>query len=167
MSITLGVPRIKEIINAAKIISTPIIAATLTNPHQESAARIVKGRLEKTYLKDVTKVIEEAWGQLYSYIGIHIDMDCVYQLGVRPSPLNCSCLKHQSDRPNSSRHLARANPRRDQVGDRRPQEAQDQGRGASSLLLRGVTSLGRASRSLTLGGAGALPSPPENQHHPA
>lgn len=83
MSITLGVPRIKEIINAAKIISTPIIAATLTNPHQESAARIVKGRLEKTYLKDVTKVIEEAWGQMYSYIGIHIDMDAVYQLGVR------------------------------------------------------------------------------------
>lgn len=82
MSITLGVPRIKEIINAAKLISTPIIAATLTNPHHESAARIVKGRLEKTYLKDITKVVEEAWGQMYSYIGVHIDMDAVFQLGL-------------------------------------------------------------------------------------
>lgn len=54
MSITLGVPRIKEIINAAKLISTPIITAMLQNPDSESAARIVKGRLEKTYLKDVS-----------------------------------------------------------------------------------------------------------------
>jgi DNA-directed RNA polymerase III subunit RPC1 len=56
MSITLGVPRIKEIINAAKLISTPIITAELTNSSSESAARIVKGRLEKTYLKDVRAV---------------------------------------------------------------------------------------------------------------
>lgn len=83
MSITLGVPRIKEIINAAKLISTPIITAKLQNPDHESAARIVKGRLEKTYLKDIAKVIEEAWGSLYSYIGIHIDMDTVNKLGVR------------------------------------------------------------------------------------
>lgn len=56
MSITLGVPRIKEIINAAKLISTPIITAKLQNPDSESAARIVKGRLEKTYLKDVSRI---------------------------------------------------------------------------------------------------------------
>jgi DNA-directed RNA polymerase III subunit RPC1 len=31
MNITLGVPRIKEIINASKSISTPIITATLHN----------------------------------------------------------------------------------------------------------------------------------------
>lgn len=53
MNVTLGVPRIKEIINAAKNISTPIITAKLANPKSESSARIVKGRLEKTYLGDV------------------------------------------------------------------------------------------------------------------
>ena len=53
MNVTLGVPRIKEIINAAKNISTPIITAKLVNPKQESSARFVKGRLEKTYLGDV------------------------------------------------------------------------------------------------------------------
>lgn len=53
MNVTLGVPRIKEIINAAKTISTPIITAKLVTPENETAARIVKGRLEKTYLGDV------------------------------------------------------------------------------------------------------------------
>ena len=65
MNITLGVPRIKEIINAAKKISTPIIKAPL-NPKvgqysdaggshfaAETATRVVKGRIEKTTLSDV------------------------------------------------------------------------------------------------------------------
>lgn len=53
MSITLGVPRIKEIINASKNISTPIITAPLHNDESEPAARVVKGRIEKTFLRDV------------------------------------------------------------------------------------------------------------------
>lgn len=56
MNVTLGVPRIKEIINAAKEISTPIITAELINPTSEAAARIVKGRVEKTVLGDVSFV---------------------------------------------------------------------------------------------------------------
>lgn len=54
MNITLGVPRIKEIINASKNISTPIITAPLANDDSEPAARVVKGRIEKTYLRDVS-----------------------------------------------------------------------------------------------------------------
>lgn len=53
MNITLGVPRIGEIINAAKTISTPIITSALTIDNDERSARIVKGRIEKTYLGDV------------------------------------------------------------------------------------------------------------------
>ena len=53
MNVTLGVPRIKEIINASKVISTPIITCTLVTEDDERAARIVKGRIEKTYLEDV------------------------------------------------------------------------------------------------------------------
>ena len=53
MNVTLGVPRIKEIINAAKNISTPIITATLVVADGEKSARIVKARIEKTYLGDV------------------------------------------------------------------------------------------------------------------
>ena len=73
MNVTLGVPRIKEIINASKKISTPIIDAALESkaggygvpddaPEEakkqarlatETAARVVKGRIEKTLLGDV------------------------------------------------------------------------------------------------------------------
>ena len=54
MSITQGVPRIKEIINAAKVISTPIVTCELLTSHDVVAARVVKGRIEKTFLKDVS-----------------------------------------------------------------------------------------------------------------
>lgn len=58
MNVTLGVPRIKEIINAAKLISTPIITAELVNATSEHAARIVKGRIERTVLGDVSQGYE-------------------------------------------------------------------------------------------------------------
>lgn len=80
MNVTLGVPRIKEIINAAKNINTPIINATLVNETNETAARIVKGRIEKTYLGDIASVIEEAWSWNYVYLGVHIDMDAIRKL---------------------------------------------------------------------------------------
>ena len=51
--ITLGVPRIKEIINASKNISTPIISAPLENDNDIEAARVVKGRIERTSLGEV------------------------------------------------------------------------------------------------------------------
>lgn len=53
MSITQGVPRIKEIINATPNISTPIISCELVDRYDVRAARIVKGRIEMTFLKDV------------------------------------------------------------------------------------------------------------------
>ncbi len=73
MNVTLGVPRIKEIINASKKISTPIIDASLESKSGgygvpdgsteeqkrqarltcEAAARVVKGRIEKTLIGDV------------------------------------------------------------------------------------------------------------------
>ena len=59
MNITLGVPRIKEIINAAKTITTPIIRAELDHPHDEAAARVVKGKLERTELGGICTCISE------------------------------------------------------------------------------------------------------------
>ena len=54
MSITQGVPRIKEIINASKVISTPVVTCELLTSYDVVAARVVKGRIEKTFLKDVS-----------------------------------------------------------------------------------------------------------------
>eukprot|EP00063_Salmo_salar_P069587 XP_014044422.1 PREDICTED: DNA-directed RNA polymerase III subunit RPC1-like [Salmo salar] len=53
MNITLGVPRIKEIINASKNISTPIISAHLDVDDDADFGRLVKGRIEKTLLGEV------------------------------------------------------------------------------------------------------------------
>ena len=51
--ITQGVPRIKEIINASKNISTPIITAELMVSNDPEFARVVKGRIEKSTLGEV------------------------------------------------------------------------------------------------------------------
>ena len=80
MNVTLGVPRIKEIINAAKVISTPIITAELAIPTSEYAARIVKARIEKTVLGEVASVVEEAWNKDVAYIEVHIDRDAIQRL---------------------------------------------------------------------------------------
>ncbi|KAJ8514890.1 hypothetical protein ONZ45_g7635 [Pleurotus djamor] len=80
MNVTLGVPRIKEIINAAKAISTPIISCKLVTCDSEPSARIVKGRLEKTLLGDIASVLEEAWAPEYTYVGILVDTKAITKL---------------------------------------------------------------------------------------
>lgn len=61
MNITQGVPRIKEIINAVKNISTPIVTAHLLDERNSESARKVKGRIENTTLGEVTEYIEEVY----------------------------------------------------------------------------------------------------------
>ncbi|EAS34612.3 DNA-directed RNA polymerase III largest subunit [Coccidioides immitis RS] len=80
MSITQGVPRIKEIINASKEISTPIITCELVNKEDVRAAQIVKGRVEKTFIKDIIYYIEEAWTSSVAYINIKIDFSTIQAL---------------------------------------------------------------------------------------
>ncbi|KAK4336990.1 hypothetical protein RND71_044076 [Anisodus tanguticus] len=53
MNITQGVPRIKELMNAKKNISTPVITAALLKPHDREEARKVKMRIENTYLQEL------------------------------------------------------------------------------------------------------------------
>lgn len=77
MSMTQGVPRIKEIINASKVISTPIITCPLLNIHQIEAAKVVKGRIEKTLLVDVLEAIEDEWRTSEGNIILWIDMDAL------------------------------------------------------------------------------------------
>ncbi|KAG0652415.1 DNA-directed RNA polymerase III largest subunit [Hyphodiscus hymeniophilus] len=73
MSITQGVPRIKEIINASKVISTPVITCPLENPRQIEVARVVKGRIEKTYISDVIRFIEDMWSAKKATICLSVD----------------------------------------------------------------------------------------------
>ena len=74
MNVTLGVPRIKEIINATDKISTPIIKARLENESNQVAARIVKARIEKTELGDVAEYIKEVYSPQGCYLSLKIDL---------------------------------------------------------------------------------------------
>ncbi|EEH50345.1 DNA-directed RNA polymerase III core subunit RPO31 [Paracoccidioides brasiliensis Pb18] len=80
MSITQGVPRIKEIINASKEISTPVITCQLVNKGDLRAAQIVKGRVEKTFMRDIIYYIEEDWTGNDAYINIKIDFSTIQNL---------------------------------------------------------------------------------------
>jgi DNA-directed RNA polymerase III subunit RPC1 len=76
MNVTLGVPRIKEIINAAKVISTPIISCKLVTRNSEASARIVKARLEKTLLGDVGNFKATASVILPPYLYLSLGCKC-------------------------------------------------------------------------------------------
>lgn len=80
MNVTLGVPRIKEIINASKVISTPIINAVLVNDNDERAARVVKGRVEKTLLSDVAFYVQDVYKDNLSFIQVRIDLGTIDKL---------------------------------------------------------------------------------------
>lgn len=75
MNVTLGVPRIKEIINAAKNISTPIITATLFCDDKEESARLVKGVIEKTVLGEVAEAVKIVFKSNQPYISIVFDKE--------------------------------------------------------------------------------------------
>merc|ERR1712224_1074008 len=59
MNVTLGIPRIKEIINAPKNISTPIMEISLSNKFCKNFAKIVKRNLEGITLGQVCHQIQE------------------------------------------------------------------------------------------------------------
>ncbi|XP_056325017.1 DNA-directed RNA polymerase III subunit RPC1 [Danio aesculapii] len=75
MNITLGVPRIKEIINASKNISTPIISANLDTNDDPDFARLVKGRIEKTLLGEISEYIEEVFLPDDCFILVKLSLD--------------------------------------------------------------------------------------------
>lgn len=86
MNVTLGVPRIKEIINAAKAISTPIISCKLVTADSEASARIVKGRLEKTHLGDVRTLSMQTWTVLNNVDWFHRLLLYWRKLGLQNTP---------------------------------------------------------------------------------
>jgi DNA-directed RNA polymerase III subunit RPC1 len=80
MNITLGVPRIKEIINASKKINTPIITAPLECDTDVKTARIVKGRIETTRLGEIAKSIEAVFSASSCKLRVVLDLDTILDL---------------------------------------------------------------------------------------
>ncbi|KAH8810736.1 hypothetical protein F5884DRAFT_842772 [Xylogone sp. PMI_703] len=80
MSITEGVPRIKEIINASKVISTPVITCPLDNADDIVVARVIRARIEKTYISHVIHGIEDVWSPKEGAIYLRIDTQCLSKM---------------------------------------------------------------------------------------
>ena len=83
MNITLGVPRLKEIINANKTISTPIISAALERPDDPEFARVVKARIEKTKLSDICESIDDVYRPHECFILLRLDLARISLLRLR------------------------------------------------------------------------------------
>lgn len=83
MNITLGVPRIREIINATKAISTPIMYVELNRDNVKEDAIIAKGRIEKTSLGDIAEYIKEVYSPSKCYLEIKIDFEAIYALRLK------------------------------------------------------------------------------------
>ncbi|KAJ3236806.1 hypothetical protein HDU81_010375 [Chytriomyces hyalinus] len=115
MNVTLGVPRIKEIINASKIINTPIIKAHLVDKTKDDkrAARVVQGRIERTILEDISEYIEEIISPSTFCLRIKINVDTINKMQletsleavamaiVKTSKLKLSESQIQLDRPDA------------------------------------------------------------------
>ena len=80
MNVTLGVPRLKEIINGAKKISTPIITVKLEQDNNKVAARVVKAGIEKTTLGQVAKYMKEVYATDSCYVSVELDLVAIEQL---------------------------------------------------------------------------------------
>jgi RNA polymerase Rpb1, domain 5 len=91
MNVTLGVPRIKEIINASKNISTPIMHVALDADASELAARLVKVRLEKTKLKEVAKYIKLSVSGGDPCVVVALDMGAIGALHMRIDARSVRC----------------------------------------------------------------------------
>ncbi|KAI1301534.1 DNA-directed RNA polymerase III subunit RPC1 [Halotydeus destructor] len=109
MNITQGVPRIKELINANKTISTPIIHAALLNDTDPDWARSVKMRLEKTTLGEVCEYLEEVvlpdeafvliklYSKNISVLKLEVNADSVVESIMKSLKLSPNNLSIESD----------------------------------------------------------------------
>lgn len=79
MNITLGVPRLKEIINAVRNISTPIIKAFLLSDSLISAKKTM-GSIDKIYFKDILLSVTEIYSNNELVIEAEICFDTINKL---------------------------------------------------------------------------------------
>jgi DNA-directed RNA polymerase III subunit RPC1 len=73
MNITQGVPRIREIINATKAISTPLIEVKLERSDSKEFAKAVKAKIESSTIADVAEYIKEIYEPQRCFLLIKLD----------------------------------------------------------------------------------------------
>ncbi|XP_025836904.1 DNA-directed RNA polymerase III subunit RPC1 [Agrilus planipennis] len=151
MNITQGVPRIKEIINASKNISTPIIRASLKNPHDPEFARKVKVRIERTTLGEVTSYIDEVYTKSDCFLLIKLDYErikllqlevsaesiryslCTSKLKLKPNDIKVESETIITIHPNRTKNLNRLNFSLHEIKEQIP-----------SVVIKGLPTVNRA-----------------------
>nr|CAD2195630.1 unnamed protein product [Meloidogyne enterolobii] len=86
MNITQGVPRIKEIINAVRSISTPIITVSLSNDKDEKLAKRVKARIERTTLGEVSEYVEQIFLPDDMFVLVKLNVRRIRELQLEVTP---------------------------------------------------------------------------------
>lgn len=84
MNVTMGVPRIKELMDATKAVKSPIITVELDGKAKtsEMAARYIRARIEKTTLGEICSHIAEVYDVTTSYISIKLDLKLIEDLNL-------------------------------------------------------------------------------------
>jgi DNA-directed RNA polymerase III subunit RPC1 len=77
MNVTLGVPRIKEIINASTNIQTPIIEIFLKNPSDLLLAKLVKNKVHPIYIQNVAEYIREVYEPQGCHLELKLDLPLI------------------------------------------------------------------------------------------
>ena len=85
MNVTLGVPRIKEIMNAADNITTPIIEITLEDENNLQLAKMVKNQISCVHLVDILKYAEEVHNSQSAYLRLVLDRELMERCFVNTS----------------------------------------------------------------------------------
>ncbi|KQJ92760.1 DNA-directed RNA polymerase III subunit 1 [Brachypodium distachyon] len=133
MNVTLGVPRIKEIINAAKKTSTPIITTELLSGQDKSFAVKVKSSIEKVVLGEVAAAINIVFKETDSNLVVKLDMERIEAqgyMGISSDSVRLSILNHRRIRLElklTSEHVC--------VVDQAKLRIHAAGKGKSGLLL--------------------------------
>lgn len=92
MNVSMGVPRIQEVMNAIKTIKTPVIRAKLINDTEEMAARQVKGLIDRIELGKIAKRIEEIENASVCCIEIELDIKIIEEAGMK-NVITCTSVR--------------------------------------------------------------------------
>ncbi|EUD67602.1 DNA-directed RNA polymerase III subunit RPC1 [Plasmodium inui San Antonio 1] len=80
MNVTLGVPRIKEIINASSTIQTPILNIPLQVNDNYNFALMMKSKLEKTTIRDICLYIKEDYTTRGIFLSVKFNEQLIHEL---------------------------------------------------------------------------------------
>lgn len=103
MNVTLGVPRVEEVMNAVKNIKTPLVTAYLERDFDEGEAREVRGRINKVNLNQISRSIQLHKNSKSFFIRIELDLDIIIggRLPISASTIRDSINAFVKDKRNS------------------------------------------------------------------